>query len=142
MMGKMLHGLTTQPVQNQQRVGMTMEENPSPIDRAYFKERLQNLRHELLQVERTGNEAAEIVELDQSRMGRLSRMDAMQVQAMAIESRRRRKIQIQRIDAALQRMDRDEFGLCVECGEEIQPKRLEFDPTVFLCIDCANAKDQ
>jgi DnaK suppressor protein len=119
-----------------------MEEKPSHIDRAYFIKRLQNLRNELLQSERTGDQAAEIVELDQSRVGRLSRMDAMQAQAMAVEARRRRKIQLQRVDAALKRMDRDEFGLCLECGEDIHPKRLEFDPTVLFCIDCAKSKDQ
>ena len=112
--------------------------NLSDINLAYFREKLLALREELLQVEKTGNEAAQTVELDQSRVGRLSRMDALQGQAMAKESQQRRSIQIQRIDSALQRMDKAKFGLCVRCDEAINPKRLEFDPTSLLCIDCAN----
>ena len=103
----------------------------------YFREKLLGLRDELLEIERTGKEAAQIVELDQSRVGRLSRMDALQAQAMSIESGRRRNIKIQRIDAALKRIEKGEFGLCLQCEEEINPKRLEVDPTAPLCIDCA-----
>ncbi len=103
----------------------------------YFREKLLRLRDELLEIERTGNEAAKTVELDQSRVGRLSRMDALRAQAMAIESGRRRNIKIQRIDAALKRIEKDEFGLCLQCEEEINPKRLEVDPAAPLCIDCA-----
>jgi DnaK suppressor protein len=112
------------------------------MDTASFRKKLLKLRDELLQTEQTGNEAAQIVELDQSRVGRLSRMDALQGQAMSIESKRRRSLKIQRIDAALQRIDRDEFGFCLYCGKEIDPKRLEFDPTSFLCIHCANKAEK
>ena len=104
----------------------------------YFRDKLISLRNELLEIEQTGNEAAQTVELDQSRVGRLSRMDALQAQAMSIESKRRREIKIKRIDAALQRIEKDEFGLCLRCEEEINPKRLEVDPSAPLCIDCAN----
>jgi DnaK suppressor protein len=112
--------------------------NKSNIDIAYFREKLLKIRNELLQIEQSGNEAAQTVELDQSRVGRLSRMDALQAQAMSVESKRRRSIKIQRIDAALQRIDKDVFGTCIQCGEEIAPKRLEFDPTSLLCINCAH----
>ena len=44
------------------------------------------------------------VELDQTKVGRLSRMDAMQSQAMAKETQRRRKNDITRIDAAIKRI--------------------------------------
>jgi DnaK suppressor protein len=86
----------------------------------------------------TSSEAAQPVELDQSRVGRLSRMDAMQAQAMSLETKRRREIQLTRIDSALQRLEFGEFGDCLRCGEPIDSKRLEFDPSVVLCIDCAN----
>lgn len=86
-----------------------------------------------------GQEATKTVELDQSKVGRLSRMDAMQSQAIAVESQRRREIRIQRIDAALKRIDEDDFGYCTHCGLEIDPKRLEFDPSALLCIDCARS---
>ena len=103
----------------------------------YFRGKLLRLRDELQEIEQTGKEAAQTVELDQSRVGRLSRMDALQAQAMSIESVRRRNIKLKRIDAALRRIDNDEFGLCIKCEEEINPKRLEVDPTAPLCIDCA-----
>ncbi len=106
------------------------------------KEKLLKLRDGLQQIEKTGNEAANTVELDQSRVGRLSRMDAMQAQAMSVESKRRRGIKLQRIDSALQRIDRDEFGFCIKCEEEIDPKRLEFDPTTLLCIYCAKKAEK
>ena len=78
------------------------------------------------------------VELDQTSVGRLSRMDAMQVQAMAQATERRRQDEARRIEAAIARLDEGEFGYCISCGEEIAPKRLAVDPTVATCIACAS----
>lgn len=77
------------------------------------------------------------VELDQQSVGRLSRMDAMQVQAMEMEAERRRLERIRRIDATLARIDRGEYGACVRCGADVDPKRLALDPTTPLCAECA-----
>ena len=107
------------------------------IDNQHFKQALLSLRSDLLAVEQSGQEAAQTVELDQTTIGRVSRMDALQGQAMAKESQQRRTIQLQRIEASLQRIEKGIFGLCLRCGEEINVKRLEFDPTAPLCIDCA-----
>jgi DnaK suppressor protein len=76
------------------------------------------------------------VELDQQSVGRLSRMDAMQVQAMALETRRRREDRRIRIRQALQRIEDGKFGDCLKCGEPIAERRLEADPTYRLCINC------
>jgi DnaK suppressor protein len=84
-----------------------------------------------------GAAAAEPVELDQTRVGRVSRMDAMQAQAMSVAANRRRHTQLVRIDAALARLDGGEFGVCVTCAEEIPERRLEIDPTILQCIACA-----
>jgi DnaK suppressor protein len=116
--------------------------NHSSIDVTYFKEKLLSLRTQLLQVESSGNEAAQIVELDQSKVGRISRMDALQGQAMAKESQQRRTLQLQRITGALQRIDKEIYGLCAQCEEEIDPKRLQLDPTVVLCIRCAKKREE
>lgn len=94
-------------------------------------------RSELLDIKATGEQSAEIVTLDQSRVGRLSRMDALQAQAMSQETNRRRGIEIQRIDAALDRIKRNEYGYCLSCDEEIAIARLELDPSSPLCIKCA-----
>jgi len=93
---------------------------------------------ELLQLKQTGIDAAAVVELDQSRVGRLSRMDALQVQAMSQQRERRREIQLQDIAAALKRIEHDDYGSCAECGEDIALKRLQFNPATSLCFDCAN----
>ncbi|TVZ37318.1 TraR/DksA family transcriptional regulator [Alteromonadaceae bacterium 2753L.S.0a.02] len=83
-------------------------------------------------------EGADTVELDQSKVGRLSRMDAMQQQAMQVEQNRRRKLRIQQLQAALLRVEKDDYGWCLDCGEAINPKRLEVDPAAFYCTGCAD----
>ncbi len=104
-----------------------------------FKALLIQKQKNLLQVKEIGEGAASVVELDQTRVGRLSRMDAMQAQAMSVETNRRREIELQRIGTALQRLQNKEYGYCVSCAEEISPKRLEVDPATPVRIDCASA---
>ncbi len=78
------------------------------------------------------------VELDQQTVGRLSRMDAIQVQAMAVATESRRQDRLQRIEAALRRLDDGEFGYCLGCDEDILAKRLAIDPAFTRCVDCAS----
>jgi DnaK suppressor protein len=94
-------------------------------------------REELEQLSHNSAEARETVTLDQSSVGRLSRMDAIQQQAMAQATERQRAVEISRIENALKRLDEDEYGYCVECGEDISVKRLEIDPAATHCIKCA-----
>lgn len=108
---------------------------------ATYKEKLISLRDELLQVEESSREAASTVELDQTRVGRLSRMDALQGQAMSKATQQRRQIELQRIATALRRIESGDYGYCLECDEEIAPARLEIDPAATLCINCASKKD-
>jgi len=82
--------------------------------------------------------AAAPVELDQQVQGRLSRMDAIQGQAMAQATIERRRVEIAQINAAFKRMEENEFGYCVECGDEIAPKRLELNPAIARCVECAD----
>ena len=103
-----------------------------------WRTKLLHLRDELESIADSAAEASEVVELDQSKVGRLSRMDAMQGQAMAQASKERREQRLRQIEAALARLDDDEYGYCQACGELIDPRRLEFDPTALLCIDCAS----
>ena len=94
-------------------------------------------RDELAALDADMSGARAAVELDQTRVGRLSRMDALQVQAMAQEQQRRRLTEIQRIYAALKRIADGEYGWCLKCGEAISAKRLEADYATPLCVDCA-----
>ena len=111
------------------------------IDVAKLKAQLMEQRDALRDVADSTKEAAQPVELDQTRVGRVSRMDAMQAQAMAKESDRRRQLALQRIDSALQRIEDGEYGLCAACDEPISAGRLEVDPGASLCIECASRAD-
>ena len=86
--------------------------------------------------ERSADERAP-VKLDQQSVGRLSRMDALQVQAMAKAEQGRREARLLRVRSALARIEDGSFGDCLRCGEEIEPKRLESDPAATMCIHCA-----
>lgn len=103
-----------------------------------FRLQLLERKRELIELQSIGEQSAETVELDQSRVGRLSRMDAMQSQAMSQETNRRREIEILKIDNALQRIEANEFGYCLTCEEEVALNRLQLDPSVTLCINCAS----
>ncbi|WP_138424040.1 TraR/DksA family transcriptional regulator [Maritimibacter alexandrii] len=87
--------------------------------------------------DRLGTDGQKTVTLDQQSVGRLSRMDALQGQAMARATAARREAQRSRIAAAFARMEDGEYGYCTECGEEIAKGRLDFDPAVPTCISCA-----
>jgi DnaK suppressor protein len=106
------------------------------------KENLLDMKRSLLQAQETGDQAEQTVELDQARIGRLSRMDAMQSQAMSKETGRRRRNTLLQIEAALQRIADGDYGYCQECGENIAPARLEVDPSARLCIQCASALER
>ena len=91
----------------------------------------------LEQLMKTTASDSQPVELDQQSVGRVARVDAMQRQAMAAETlrrRRRRRLQLMR---TLQRMDEGEYGYCTSCGNEIPDGRLAVDPTFHLCVKCA-----
>lgn len=95
-------------------------------------------RREALDAQDAANaDSRETVELQQDSVGRLSRMDAMQQQAMAQATARRRVAERARIAAALERMDEGEWGWCTVCGNEIAAKRLQHDPSVAKCVECA-----
>lgn len=105
---------------------------------ATFKQALSALKLELENATQLTEQDRAPVELDQQSVGRLSRMDAMQVQAMSQAHQRKREADLRRIVSALSRMADNEFGYCVECEEPIAVKRLEIDPAATSCIDCAS----
>ncbi|WP_138379443.1 TraR/DksA family transcriptional regulator [Luteithermobacter gelatinilyticus] len=102
-----------------------------------FRKILQSKKAELEQLIHTAQDNKAAVELDQTKVGRLSRMDALQAQAMSKEVERRRRLELQRIEAALQRLEDGEFGYCITCGEEIDKDRLSLDPSTPQCRNCA-----
>ena len=102
-----------------------------------FQQQLRTRLNELKQLDSMSKGARATVKLDQTAVGRLSRMDAMQNQQIAAETGRQRRLEIQRIQSALKRISNEEYGECLRCGEEIDLRRLEVDPSTTLCIDCS-----
>lgn len=86
--------------------------------------------------------SAETVELDQSKVGRLSRMDAMQQQAMAQATRRNLMLRLRLCRAAVVAMNEGGYGFCNMCDEEIGYKRLSVRPESSLCIACQRKADR
>ncbi|WP_372620064.1 TraR/DksA family transcriptional regulator [Falsiroseomonas sp.] len=107
------------------------------VDVATLHRRLLAERDALRDVSTASAESRDPVALDQASVGRLSRMDAMNQQAMAMATERRRAAALQRIEAALARVEAGEYGWCTQCGEPIAPARLALDPAVPTCIACA-----
>ena len=112
------------------------------LDLDYFKNRLQERYEAILAGQEARKRDSAPVELDQARVGRLSRMDAMQQQAMAQASARLVDIERQRIQTALRLIESGEYGYCILCDEEIAKKRLQFDPSLLTCISCAQEAEK
>ncbi len=74
-------------------------------------------------------------------IGRLSRMDALQQQQMAAGQQRRLEQELQQVLAALGRIDRRQYGLCLRCSEPIPYGRLVIRPTTTLCYDCQSERE-
>ena len=118
-----------------------MGDTDHAYDDAFVAEQMAALeakRTELRALDGDTSGARAAVELDQTRVGRLSRIDAMQGQAMAQEQQRRRRQEVFRINSALQRITDGEYGWCLKCGDAVAEARLRSDPAAPLCIDCAS----
>ena len=111
------------------------------MDAPFFRHLIQQRLQALVSDQSSAEETKASVELDQTRVGRLSRMDAMQVHQMEQALNRRRQKEILALKSALKRIDDGEYGFCVQCDEPINPKRLEIDPTASLCIPCAQVNE-
>ena len=108
----------------------------TPERLSHFRDRLLALEKEIQATLEVSKEASGVVELDTA-IGRLSRMDAMQNQQMALELRRRQENQLLRIKNALKRMDQGRYGQCGKCKGPIAEERLEGSPDVVMCVQCA-----
>ena len=113
-----------------------------PIETGHAVNTLLNLKREIEELENISRDASAPVTLDQQSVGRLSRMDALQQQAMAKASEQKRAHALMRIQAALDRLEVGDYGYCVECGEEIPLKRLEIDPAASHCVNCARTAER
>jgi DnaK suppressor protein len=105
-------------------------------EREQFREQLAAMLRELRAISVTAAEDVKPVELDQTSVGRISRMDAIQAQEMSRETARRREQLSLRIEGALHRIKSGRFGPCFQCGEDIDLRRLRADPTMTRCRAC------
>ena len=95
---------------------------------------------ELRQIMDTDAKDAEAIELDQARVGRLARMDAVQHHAIAKAQAEKAGIQYNQLQLILTRVDDLEdldLGECLECGEDIGLGRMLIRPESVYCVRCA-----
>lgn len=110
------------------------------MERSAHRQRILEEMEELRALSDGSRDSRAPVELDQQSVGRLSRMDAMQQQSMDLAREERRRQRLGILSAALRRMEEDEFGYCLSCGEDIAAARLAADPAATLCVDCQRKK--
>jgi DnaK suppressor protein len=110
--------------------------------RADIRARLEAVAQELRSLVRDDDGLTDTVVLDQSRMGRISRVDALQHQQMAAAGRRRAEARLKRVHAAIERFDEapDEYDWCPGCGEPIGYPRLKAVPETVFCVPCLQAR--
>ena len=108
------------------------EEFMNPMQLAYFRKKLENWRAELLA------EASEtITDLSQENLHRPDQMDRAQIESNAaidLRTRDRERKLLQKIEAALRRIDDGSYGYCVETDEPINLRRLEARPIASLSL--------
>jgi len=68
---------------------------------------------------------------------RLSRLDSMQMQQMALDAKRRQQMLLVRLEEAVKRLSQGTFGQCLQCRGEIAEERLRYQPDAVLCMKCA-----
>lgn len=106
------------------------------MDVTFFQQLIDSEITELRALSSNSRESRAPVQLDQQSVGRLSRMDAMQQQSMDVAREERRQARLAALASARRRIDSDDYGYCLGCGEEIAEARLKIDPAVTLCVDC------
>jgi|TARA_B100000902_G_C27292697_1_gene908098 DnaK suppressor protein len=80
--------------------------------------------------------ASKVVELDQQLIGRLSRMDSIRDKEMSKANLGRRTQRKSQLLEVLERLKENDFGFCIDCGEEIDIRRLRINPIVRKCFSC------
>ncbi len=103
---------------------------------------LQELDAQLRDHLAVSQESAAAVELDQTSVGRLSRMDAMQAQQVAAASRRQAQVRLDQVRAAVKLLSDGDYGLCRLCEEPIGYRRLQARPESPLCVTCQGRRER
>lgn len=123
------------------RYAARMSEDFSPERLRELDNALRALEEQLLEALDDSQAGAGTVELDQTRVGRVSRGDALQQQAMAQAGQRVLQQRLAATRAALRRMDKGDYGYCLECDEPIAFARLQRQPEAAYCLRCQAARE-
>lgn len=110
-------------------------------DSSEFRRRLSAQLQQLAEAIEQAQASAGTVKLDQSSVGRVSRMDAMQQQAMARGLQERLVTRKRKLEAALVRLESGSYGRCCQCQTAMEPQRLEADPAAVFCAACATQRE-
>ena len=102
-----------------------------------IRQKLVASKSQLEELTESAKQSSEPVALDQARVGRISRMDAIQTQQISVATAKRRQQQLSKIEGALRRIESGEYGFCFVCGNEIDIRRLKIDPSNTRCVGCA-----
>jgi DnaK suppressor protein len=109
----------------------------TPEDQARFRPIIDE-RLRALDAEIAGTAQSTEVIAPDAAIGRLSRLDAMQAQQIALAGKRRLEEERMRLGEALARIEMGSFGRCLRCGQDIALERLEYQPDALICVPCAN----
>ncbi len=112
-----------------------------PSQVAQLRAQLVTRQRELSELLENAGESTGPVTLDQQAVGRVSRIDAIQQQQMAIANQQQASDMLKRTELSLRRIDEGEYGSCLQCGEPIAYARLQAQPFANLCIDCQSARE-
>ncbi len=100
-----------------------------------YKKLLSERYNELQENLKALEESAKPVDLNMP-IGRLSRMDEMQQQQMALNAKKQIQLNLELLEQAQKRLDQGDYGICLKCEEEISEKRLKAKPETAFCTDC------
>ena len=113
-----------------------MDDELTPDQFAELKADLLRLTRDL-QASLAGTERhSDTVELDQAAVGRISRVDALQAQQMALAQNERVRARLEQVRLALLRHEEDAYSECLRCGEPIGYRRLKAYPESPFCVPC------
>lgn len=108
----------------------------SPEEKAQLKQKIESdlkaLRADIAGLEESTQPIAPDVSL-----GRLTRMDAIQNKSVNEAALSESLVKLDKLKAALAKLDAPNFGVCEECGEAIAPARIEYMPETTTCVNCA-----
>ncbi|MFT4861469.1 MAG: DnaK suppressor protein [Pseudohongiellaceae bacterium] len=113
----------------------------TPEEKTQLKTQLQQMVFELEQQIGLSENSTTVVTLDQSAVGRVSRVDALQQQSMALSLQRSAQQNLRQVKVALGSIERDCFGYCQHCDEPIAFARLQIQPATRFCLKCQSEAD-